>query len=435
MALHVRSLLGTLRTYVRGRRFPSSLVRPSIVMELVAMCERLAELRDAMGRYASSFDPALLSCEDAGLAVAEAAAIERIAATVKGLAAARAADGDAWKAAGERSAAHHLARSTGTSVGQASETLATARRLGSLPAVDAAARSGSLSAQEAAAVADAAGGDAGVGDRLLAKAATSSLAELREECARVKAAAVPDAEARRAKNHAERFLRTWNDAEGRWHLHLRDNPEVGAAMLAALLPLRDRLFRKARSEGRSEPSEAYAADALVQAVTAPEARPARSGAKTIVRIDLGALLRGRVIEGEVCEIAGFGPVAVSAVREMLDTADPFLAAVITDGEAVVGVAHLGRRANAKQQTALEWLYPSCAAEGCSASTWLETDHRVEWATTHFTVFDLLDRLCSHHHDLKSLDGWRLVDGHGKRAFVPPDDPRHPRHADAPASAA
>jgi hypothetical protein len=105
-----------------------------------------------MGRYASSFDGALLSTEDAGFAAVEAAAIERMAATVEGLAAARAADGGAWKQAGERSAAHRLARSTGTSVGQASETLETARRLATLPAVDAAARSGALSAQQAAAV-------------------------------------------------------------------------------------------------------------------------------------------------------------------------------------------------------------------------------------------------------------------------------------------
>src|SRR3954471_25018873 len=136
-----------MRTYVRGRRSPPALVRPSNPLELVAMCERLAELRDAMGAYASSFDAALLSCDDAGIAVAEAAAIERMAATVKALAAARAAEGGAWKRAGERSAAHHLARSTGTSVGQASETLETARRLGALPVVDAAARSGTLSSQ------------------------------------------------------------------------------------------------------------------------------------------------------------------------------------------------------------------------------------------------------------------------------------------------
>jgi hypothetical protein len=154
-----------------------------------------------------------------------------------------------------------------------------------------------------------------------------------------------------------------------------------------------------------------------------------------VRIDFEALLRGYVIEGEVCEVAGFGPIAVSAVRDLLESGDPFLAAVVTRGVQVVGVAHLGRRVTAHQQTALEWLYPTCAAEGCSTATWLENDHRLDWATSHLTVLDLLDRLCSHHHDLKSLDGWRLVDGHGKRAFVAPSDTRHPRHANAPPSAA
>jgi hypothetical protein len=267
-----------------------------------------------------------------------------------------------------------------------------------------------------------------------------SLAELREECARTTAAARPDPEARRRAIHAGRFLRSRTDAEGAWHLHMRDNPEVGAQIMAAIEPIRDRLFRDARKQGRREGAQAYAADALAELAgtgTTGTAKPSRSRAKTLVRIDLAALLRGRAVEGEVCEIAGFGPVAVSAVRELLQSGDPFLAAVVTNGEAVVGVAHLGRRPNAVQQSALEWLYPTCAAEGCSASTWLEYDHRVEWATSHLTVFDLLDRLCSHHHDLKSLDGWRLVDGHGKRPFVAPDDPRHPRHAraHAPPSAA
>ena len=127
----------------------------------------------------------------------------------------------------------------------------------------------------------------------------------------------------------------------------------------------------------------------------------------------------------MCELAGFGPVAVSAIRDLIDTGDPFLAAVVTRGEQVVGVAHLGRRPTAHQQTALEWLYPTCAVEGCSSVTWLENDHRVDWAKSHLTVLDLLDRLCSHHHDLKSLDGWGLVAGHGKRAFVPPEDPPTP----------
>ena len=117
-----------------------------------------------------------------------------------------------------------------------------------------------------------------------------------------------------------------------------------------------------------------------------ESPPSRARTKVIVRVDLPALLRGHANGGETCEIAGFDPVAVSAVRDLLDTADPFPAVVVTDGEAVVGVAHLGRRPRGVQQTALEWLYPTCAAEG-----------------------------------------WALVEG-GKRPFVAPDDHRHPRHS-------
>ena len=42
-----------------------------------------------------------------------------------------------------------------------------------------------------------------------------------------------------------------------------------------------------------------------------------------------------------------------------------------------------------------------------------------------TVLDLPDRLCSHHHDLKTRANWSLVDGTGSRPFGGPDDPRHP----------
>ena len=219
---------------------------------------------------------------------------------------------------------------------------------------------------------------------------------------------------------------------------MRNNPEVGAQFMAALAPIRDRLFEQARKEGRREPQEAYAADALVEAVCGKNdessSPPARARAKVITRIDLRALLRGYPTDGETCEIAGFGPVAVSAVRDMIDTGDPFLAAVVTKGERVVGVAHLGRRANAHQQTALEWLSPGCTVRGCAAVAFLQTDHRVDWARSHVTVLDLLDRLCAHHHALKTRENWALVPGQGKREFVSPAEPRHPRNAHGPPAA-
>jgi hypothetical protein len=95
------------------------------------------------------------------------------------------------------------------------------------------------------------------------------------------------------------------------------------------------------------------------------------------------------------------------------------------------VAHLGRQPTAHQRSALEWLYPACAARGCAAQAHLQRDHRIDWADTHFTMLDLLDVLCAHHHRLKTIHGWALVPGTGKRPFVAPSDPRHPRYQRPP----
>jgi hypothetical protein len=149
----------------------------------------------------------------------------------------------------------------------------------------------------------------------------------------------------------------------------------------------------------------------------------------MVRVDHSALLRGYAVDGETCELAGFGPVTPQVVLDLMGTADPFLKAIATKGKDVIGVAHLGRRPNAYQSSALDWPFPTCAAQGCGVrADFLQTDHRADWAKTHVTIFDLLDRLCRHHHGLKTRQNWALVKGSGKRLFVPPDDPRHPAKA-------
>jgi len=397
------------------------------------MTATLAGLRDGMSRHAAAFDPALVSAADAARVVDDAAAIEKMAATVKALAAARVAETSVWRGGGDRSAAHHLARTTGTPVSAATETTNAARRLEALPRAAAAARAGELSGAQVAAIAEAAVADPGAEARLVEAARRSSLQELKDTCARTKAAATADAEARRRRIHQRRRLRTYTDGEGAANLHMRDNPEVVAEIMAAVSARRDRLFARARAVGRRESPEAYAADALAELVRdacgGGESQARRPGrAKIIVRVDLPALLRGYPSGDEVAELVGYGPVAVSAIRDMIDSGDPFLAAVATKGIDVVGVAHLGRRPTAHQQTALEWLYPACAVEGCNAVARLEMDHREDWAKTHRTLLALIDRLCSHHHALKTRENWALVDGRGKRAFVPPSDDRHPRHS-------
>jgi hypothetical protein len=394
------------------------------------VCERLSELGEALKEYSSRFDASALPVVLASRVVEEASAIEHMASTIKGLAAARVAETEKWKNDGQRSPAHDLAKRTGTSVADAQRQLDRAKRLAKHPKTEAAAKAGKLSPRQAAAITDAADADPGAEDALLGKAGDLSLRELEEEAARAKAR-VADPEDRHKKVQQRRHVRTWDDREGGAHLHAYGTPETIAQMMGVLDPITDRLFRKARTEGRREPTEAYRFDALREVLCGGGEEKKRSrAAKVLIRVDLEALLRGRPAGEEVCEIAGYGPVPVSVLEELLARGDTFWAAVITRGQAICGVAHLGRRPTAFQRSALEWLYPTCAREGCSARV-VQWDHRVDWSKTHITVFGLLDGLCPHDHALKTREGWALVEGMGKRAFVPPDDPRHPENANAP----
>lgn len=456
------------------------------------MCQTLAELRQALGDYATAFDPAVLSLSDSRVALKHATAIEHMAATIKALAAAKVADSAGPSAHARRVAANDLARETGSTTGSARDMVEVARRLEAQPEVAAAARRGQLSPAQTSAISDAAAADPSAEQRLVETALAASLSELRDECARTKAAAQTDPDKRRADIHAGRRLRNWTDSGGVWHLAANGLPERGAQLMAALGSRIERLFDEARRQDRRESPDAYAFDALIEMAlddaddagaepdpdhaTAPDNATAtdadadaltpddaltldkilgrqpggpgvcedhanretrrraikkrrRRGApvKLILRVDWDAFLRGVPIDGEVCELVGYGPVAMSAVHELLEMGDPFVAAVLTKGQSLVGVAHLGRQPTASQRTALEWLYPSCAVLGCPNQARLEIDHRLDWAKTHYTMLDLLDRLCHHHHTLKTLEGWALVEGTGKRAFVAPDDPRHPLH--------
>ncbi len=149
--------------------------------------------------------------------------------------------------------------------------------------------------------------------------------------------------------------------------------------------------------------------------------------KLLIRIDLDTLLRGFPIDGETCELVGHGPLSVSAINDIINNGDPFITAILTKAHQVAGVVHLGRKPTAYQKTATEWLHPTCAAAGCPHTAHLELDHRHDWSKTKITIYDWLDALCHHHHQLKTRHGWALTAGTGKRAFVPPDHPLHPNN--------
>jgi len=387
------------------------------------MCQTLSELREAVAALAQRFDPGLVPPGQLAQVVRDAGAMEKTMATVAALAAARLATlGPASTAPGQ--AVRELAQASGTSLVEAGKAVAAARQLEAQPEVAAAARAGQLSRPQLGLIAGAVAVDSGAAPQLLALAERGSLGELSQGAARARAVH-QDLEARRQAVHRARGLRSYTDASGTAHLHAQGRPEDVAVVMAAIAPLAERAFQAARGEGRRERPGAYGFDGLVGLARGGGTGPGPR-AEVLFRVDYQAMLRGYPLDGEVCEVAGLGPVSTQAVADTMDGGDPILKAVVTKGQDVASVVHLGRRPNAAQQTALDWLFPTCAAEGCGTrAAHLQTDHRAEWAKTHVTVLDLLDRLCRFHHYRKTYEGWALVHGRGKRAFVPPDDPRHP----------
>ena len=144
----------------------------------------------------------------------------------------------------------------------------------------------------------------------------------------------------------------------------------------------------------------------------------------LLRVDLEALTRGAVEGEELCELTGIGPVPVGNARGLLG--ESILKLVFTRGRDVATVVHLGRGPNAAQKIALLWSQPLCSNEACPNRWRTQVDHRNDWPKCRVTELANLDHLCPHDHRLKTTKGWALVEGAGRRPFVAPDDPRHPR---------
>ncbi len=390
---------------------------------------------------AQELDMADATGEEAAQAVEEFAEIERLAAVAKVRAARRVAETEAYKRSGDKDAAGWFARTTGSSKRDAERSLAAAKSLDDLDATREAAERGELSEQQLREIADAATANPAAEQDLLDAAKTETFAGLKDRALKAKASA-GDRRTRHERIRLSRYVRHGVDREGAFWMSVRNTADVGARMVAVLRRHEDEIFERNRGAGIREKREAYAADALADALCGPldapvagdqpvaaPTRRARPAVKVIVRVDLAALRRGHTEPGELAEIAGLGHVPVATIREMLH--DAFLAAVLTDGTDVRTVTHHGRRPNAFQQTVLELTHPACDVEGCSRQWFLEADHRIDWSKVQLTDLTNLDRLCEHHHDLKTHHGWRLAPGTGKRPFLPPDDTDQSPGADPP----
>ena len=182
--------------------------------------------------------------------------MESSIASVKALAAAHAAEGNAWHVDGFRSPAHQLADQAGMSPSAAKRALDTGRRMAEQADVAQAALAGELSPEQAAAVSDGVAANPAKAKELIDKAKQCTVPELYEEIARTKAAAT-DQEARHRAIHVKRSLRRWTDRDGASQGHIYGHPEDAARLWRMLDPIRRRLIMLRRvpsPTSRSTPS-------------------------------------------------------------------------------------------------------------------------------------------------------------------------------------
>jgi hypothetical protein len=426
----------------------------------------LSELAAQLQAVVADFDPALIGARECVDLVGVFRDLEHAASAGLALAARRVAQTSLWAHHGHRSAAHWLAATTGVSVGEALRLLETAEVAESAPATMDALKNGELSIPKARATGKAEAADPDAGAELVERAASEGVTvkEIETDAARIVHAASGETETQRAeKIRRNRSFRVGSNGDGSsWFHGIGPTTDI-ARLEAALRPILNDIFQDARQEGRREPVDAYTYDALLALTDRGAATPGSAGggggggdgrasrrgvdgepdrsndparadttaaagdgvggqarseadrvsgdrhghAKVIVRADLAALDRGHTEPGELCEIAGHGPVPVADVWDMID-GGAFIAGIVTHGTDIVALRHFGRRPSVLQRTVLEWeTAGTCAVEGCTNSTRIEIDHVDPWADTRITDIDQLAGICVHCHRRKTHEGFTL----------------------------
>jgi len=364
---------------------------------------------------------------------------ERAAAAGKALYARRVASTGAFETSGHHDVTGWLAQLSGEPVGRARETLSTADAVAKVPEVHQAFAAGELSGQEARVISEVTELDPSAAPALLDAARDGSFADLKTMAARAirRARSEEDAEAEEARVHARRYCRVFSPSEGGLRLEALLSKRTGARVLSRLEQMVGSIFTETEGAGEHEPHDRYRADALVRLVCGDQRGPGsvggspgagavdRSmlgcsgpGAHVVVRVDAGALRRGRLEGDEICEIPGIGPVPVSVARELLG--DAFYTLVVTEGVDVRCVTSTKRTIPRALRIALSERDPVCVVPGCGVAHHLEIDHwRVDYARGGPTSLENLARLCGRHHSMKTTLGWRLTGGPGRWGWVGP----------------
>ena len=369
-------------------------------------------MREALTQVADALEPGVFDGPGAARMVCELARVEHLAAAAKTLMVARVEETNVWKTGGHRSVAHWLAQATSVSLGEAIGSVETAARLPDCPRTEEHLRSGRLSPVQARTITDAA---AVVPEReadLLAVAATETVAGLRDECRAVKATATDDADqARRA--YAQRRFWPLGVTDGVWRGEIAGPVAACGELLAALEPFAEQAFRTARKDGRHEAAEASRFDALLGLARHAGSAKGRGGiapktgprAHVHLHADVSGLRRGRLADGERCEIPGVGPVPLADARSLLG--DSILTVVLTKGEAVTTIAHAGRTIPAAIRRALDARDQRCRVPACGVRDHLQIHHIKSIADGGTTTLENCVKVCAYHHRLITHHDYEL----------------------------
>jgi hypothetical protein len=321
-------------------------------------------------------------------------------------------DVDAW-----------LAAVTGTTVGAARATTTAATRVLEQPAVETAVRSGALSATQAELVTTAATADPEAADHLLEIASYSGVKGLRTACDRVIAAAASreQEQATAERVHAHRSLIHSARADGSGVITMTGPLDRTAAVMAALEPFEQAIFTDNRRSGHREHADAVAFDAMVELAADASARGPRATregrpvATLHVHVSQAAFERGHTRPGEICEIAGAGPVPVGTAVRL--SSDAIVKALVGNGTDITRVVSLGRSIPAALATAIRARHRACVIEGCEVDRHLELDHNIPYARGGRTSAENVHPLCRHHHDHKTRHDLRRLGPPGRQRLV------------------
>lgn len=349
------------------------------------------ELRQRIDKFIAGLEPELVEASLGRSLMEEFVGIGRCADFVVAALAPKAQDAAA------------LARTTGTSVGQAKATIEMSHNLKAAPELGEALKSGAVSIEQASEIAKAEASAPGVVDELVKVAKEQPFIVLKETARRIKL----EAEQHRSLGERQRAARSGRhhtDELGMVNVHLRFQPHVGVPIVNRAEADAQRLYKRAKKEGgEPEPFECYLADAFEQ-MLAGKGKGRTTRPELVVLIDYETIANGwKLTPSGISKIPGVGPVDPRDVKDIAREA--VVNVVIKDGKDLRHWARFGRCMPPELKTALElgtahdFDGPKCVR--CGNRFRPERDHIEPIAAQGPTKLSNLNWLCDPCHDVKT----------------------------------